>query len=86
MKTYVASGLGIGIVAHTAYDQQRDNGLCAIDARELFRSNMIHIGIRRESHLSRHALNLIRLFAPQLVKHLAPFGMTARPSQRGAGK
>jgi LysR family transcriptional regulator, cys regulon transcriptional activator len=66
MKTYVRAGLGVGIVAHTAYHPDQDKGLRAVDARHLFKSNAVHISVRRGGYLSIHALNLIRMFAPQV--------------------
>jgi LysR family cys regulon transcriptional activator len=38
IKTYVALGLGVGIIAAIAFDEARDAGLRSVDARHLFRS------------------------------------------------
>lgn len=35
IKTYVRLGLGVGIVAHMAYDQEEDSDLVAIEASHL---------------------------------------------------
>ena len=71
MKTYVQCGLGVAIVAHPAYDKEQDRGLRAIDARHLFPSSMVHVGMRRHAHLSRHARYFIDLFAPRLKRAVA---------------
>lgn len=71
MKTYVRSGLGLGIVAHIAYDPDRDGDLRALDARHLFASTLVQLGVRRGEPLSSHALHLIGLFAPRLRSILA---------------
>jgi LysR family cys regulon transcriptional activator len=71
MKTYVRSGLGIGIVAHVAYDAEVDIDICALDCRHLFPQTQVHVGVRRGDALTRHALDLISLFAPSLARTLS---------------
>lgn len=66
MKTYVRAGLGIAILAHVAHDPAEDPDLRALDARHLFPSSVVHVGVRRGGALGRHAAHLISLFAPQL--------------------
>lgn len=68
VKTYVRTGLGIGIVAHTAYDPILDPGLCAIDVRHLFKSNMAYIAFSRNSSLNKNAIRLIQLILPNFVE------------------
>ena len=70
MKTYVRSGLGVGIVAHLAHEPERDGDLVALDARHLFPSATAHVGIRRGSPPGPHALHLIGLFAPKVRRAL----------------
>lgn len=66
MKTYVQRGVGIAIVAHTAYDKRQDSGLRAIDARHLFESGIVHVGLRRNAYLSNYIIHFIELLAPRL--------------------
>ena len=47
IKTYVRLGLGIGIVAHMAYDPVLDHDLVAIEAGHLFESSVTSIGFRK---------------------------------------
>lgn len=84
MKTYVRSGLGIGIVAHVAFDPGKEIDLHAIDCRHLFAQTVVHVGIRRRDMPTRHALDLIGLFAPAVRLLLGKGGRRARV-QRGTG-
>lgn len=70
MKTYALCGLGVAIVADSAYDPKLDRRLRAIDARHLFPSTKVHIGVRRDSPLNAHALRFIELVAPELGRRL----------------
>lgn len=66
MKAYVKRGMGIAIMAALAYDKKDDTELTAIPARHLFQPNKIYVGIKRDAHLRRYALDFIALFAPGL--------------------
>jgi LysR family cys regulon transcriptional activator len=68
IKTYVELGLGVGIIAHMAYDPQRDTGLRAIDASHLFEPSTTRIGIRRGSYLRGFVYDFIGMFAPHLTR------------------
>ena len=68
IKTYVADGLGVGIIASMAFDAATDRGLRALEARHLFASNMTRLAMRRGSYLRGFAYALIELFAPQLTR------------------
>ncbi|HQR03209.1 MAG: CysB family HTH-type transcriptional regulator [Proteobacteria bacterium] len=66
IKTYVALGLGVGIIAAMALDPQRDGSLKAIDTGHIFGPNMTRVGLRRGAVPRRFALAFIELLAPQL--------------------
>ncbi len=70
IKTYVSSGLGIGIIASMAYDPTRDTGLVALDAGHLFNPSTTRIGFRRGTYLRRYMYEFIGLFAPHLDRDL----------------
>ncbi len=70
IKTYVALGLGIGIVAYMAYDPAADKGLRAVDAAHLFESATTRLGIRRNAWLRGYAYTFIELFAPHLTRRM----------------
>ena len=81
IKTYVALGLGLGIIARMAFDPARDSGLKAIDAAHLFGSNTTRIGLRRGTYLRRYEYDFIELFAPQLSKKAVDMAMAGTGSQ-----
>ncbi|SEK86483.1 LysR family transcriptional regulator, cys regulon transcriptional activator [Roseateles sp. YR242] len=66
IKTYVELGLGVGIVAAIAYDEERDRLLRAIDARHLFADNLTRLAVRRDAYLRDYVYAFIETFAPPL--------------------
>ena len=68
IKTYVAEGLGIGIIAEMAFNAEADRSLRAIDSRHLFASNMTRLAVRRGAYLRAYTYAFIELFAPQLAR------------------
>lgn len=68
IKTYVRLGLGIGIVAHMAYDQVLDHDLVAIEAGHLFESSITSIGFRKGTYLRGYMYDFIHTFAPHLTR------------------
>ncbi|MBN4836458.1 LysR substrate-binding domain-containing protein, partial [Enterobacter hormaechei] len=70
IKTYVELGLGVGIVASIAFDEDRDRTLRAIDARHLFEVNLTRLAVRRGSWLRGFVYDFIESFAPTLSRSL----------------
>lgn len=68
IKTYVRLGLGIGIVAAMAYDEEADSDLVALDASALFASSVTKIGCRRGTFLRGYMYDFIEDFAPHLTR------------------
>ncbi|OIQ89319.1 HTH-type transcriptional regulator CysB [mine drainage metagenome] len=68
IKTYVALGLGVGIMAAMAYQEKIDRGLRALDAAHLFESATTRIGVMKNAYLRGYAYAFIELFAPQLTR------------------
>ena len=83
IKTYVRLGLGLGIVAHMAYDQEEDSDLVAIEASHLFESSVTSIGVRRGTYLRLYMYDFIEAFAPHLTRQVVQDVMmlTTRQSQ-----
>ena len=81
IKTYVSLGLGLGIIAHQAYDVVRDVGLQAREAGQLFGSNTTRIGLRRGTHVRRFDYDFIELFAPQLTRRAVDMAMTGHADE-----
>lgn len=85
IKTYVELGMGVGIIASIAFDEERDTHLRAIDARNLFPINTTSVGLRRGGLLRSFAYEFIRLFAPHLERAIlesaqaAPAGVPQAP-------
>lgn len=85
IKTYVELGLGVGIMASIAYDEQRDTALRAIDARSLFSINTTSVAVRRGGLLRSYAYDFIQTFAPHLEREIvvqaqaAPVGTPSAP-------
>ncbi|QIM62668.1 transcriptional regulator CysB [Pasteurellaceae bacterium Orientalotternb1] len=67
IKTYVRSGLGVGIMASMAYTEQ-DCDLIAIDASHLFQSSMTQVAFKRGSFLRNYMYDFISYFSPHLTK------------------
>ena len=70
IKTYVRLGLGIGIVARMAFDDDADDDLVALDASHLFAPSITKIGFRRGTFLRGYMFDFIRMFAPHLTQDL----------------
>jgi LysR family cys regulon transcriptional activator len=79
IKTYVELGMGVGIIASMAFDEIRDSGLQAIDARHLFASNMTRVAVRRGAFLRAYAYEFIRCFAPPLTRVLVDQALAQAP-------
>jgi len=79
VKTYVELGLGVGIVAAIAFDEQRDASLRAIDARHLFAVNLTRLAIRRGTYLRAYVYAFIELFAPTLTRPVVDQALATDP-------
>lgn len=66
IKTYVRLGMGIGIVASMAYEEERDEGLQALDASHLFDFSTTRIGFRRNTVMRSYMRDFVQLFASHL--------------------
>ncbi|MGH1371539.1 MAG: HTH-type transcriptional regulator CysB [Cellvibrionaceae bacterium] len=70
IKTYVRLGLGVGIIAKMAYNEELDSDLVALDASHLFQPSTTKIGFRRGTFLRGYMYEFIELFAPHLTKEV----------------
>jgi LysR family cys regulon transcriptional activator len=75
IKTYVRLGLGIGIVAHMAYNPEADSDLVAIEADHLFQSSVTSIGFRKGTYLRGYMYDFIHAFAPHLTRNVVDQAM-----------
>jgi LysR family cys regulon transcriptional activator len=81
IKTYVELGMGVGIVAAIAYDEERDRHLHAIDARHLFAANMTRLAIKRGSYLRDYVYEFIATFAAPLTRAVVEQSLASTPGQ-----
>jgi LysR family cys regulon transcriptional activator len=79
IKTYVELGLGVGIVAAIAFDDERDRNLRALDARELFAVNLTKLAVRRGSFLRSYIYDFIETFASPLTREVVEGAMKGSP-------
>ncbi|MEM7430897.1 MAG: LysR substrate-binding domain-containing protein [Pseudomonadota bacterium] len=64
IKTYVRMGLGVGIVAAMAQDDDDGKDLVSIDVPDIFPPSTTWIGFQKGLALRRYMLEFIQLFAP----------------------
>jgi LysR family cys regulon transcriptional activator len=79
IKTYVELGMGVGIVASIAFDAERDRGLCALDARDLFEVNLTRLAVRRGTWLRGYVYAFIEAFAPTLTRAVVERALNGEP-------
>lgn len=68
IKSYVALGLGVGIISARAYRAGRDEGLVALSAEHLFPAQTTRLAWKRGAYLRGFTVEFIRLFAPTLTR------------------
>lgn len=66
IQQYVVLGMGVGIVASMAVQENCAPGLVAIDAAHLFAPNVTRLAVRRGAYLRAYMVDFIVQFAPQL--------------------
>ena len=66
IKSYVALGLGVGIISQRAFRAGKDEGLVALDSSHLFPTQTTRLAYRRGAYLRGYMVEFIRLFAPNL--------------------
>lgn len=84
IKTYVRLGLGVGIVACMAIEEEQDQDLVAIDGSHLFPEHVTWLGARRGRLLRTYMYDFMRLFAPHLTRRLVDQALRAPSSDRAA--
>jgi len=66
IKSYVALGLGVGIISEKAFRPGKDEGLVALDCAHLFPTQTTRIAFKRGAYLRGYMVEFLRLFAPHL--------------------
>ena len=74
IKSYVALGLGVGIISSRAFREGKEEGLVALDCSHLFPAQTTRLAYKRGAYLRGYAVEFIRLFAPNVrgedLRHL----------------
>ena len=70
IKKYVRLGVGIGIIASMAREEDVDDDLVFLDASHLFDPSVTHIGLRRDVFLRSYMYEFIESFAEHLTRPL----------------
>jgi LysR family cys regulon transcriptional activator len=70
IKTYVRTGLGVGIVASMAVDARADSDLAVLDASHFLESHTTWLGFRRGLRLANYMYDFISELAPHLSRGL----------------
>lgn len=81
IKTYVRLGVGVGIVASMAIDEEQDGDMVAIDAGHLFPPSVTKIGCRRGTFMRGYMYEFIESFAPHLNKDVVDAAMQCANKQ-----
>ncbi len=68
IKTYVKLGMGVGIIAHMAYEPTIDTGLVALDVSHLFELSTTKIAFRKGMWLRSFMFDFMQAFAPHLTR------------------
>jgi LysR family cys regulon transcriptional activator len=66
IKSYVALGLGVGIISSRAFRTGKEDGLVALDCEHLFPAQTTRLAIRRGAYLRGYTVEFIRLLAPHV--------------------
>jgi LysR family cys regulon transcriptional activator len=87
IQQYVALGLGVGIIASMAFENNqstagtttanRSNGLRTLVASHLFAANVTRLAVRRGAYLRAYTLDFMQKFAPSLNLEIINNAMNA---------
>ena len=66
IKSYVALGLGVGIISSRAFRKGKEDGLVALECEHLFPAQTTRLAIRRGAYLRGYTVEFIRLLAPHV--------------------
>ncbi|CAM3556534.1 HTH-type transcriptional regulator CysB [Vibrio aerogenes CECT 7868] len=81
IKTYVRIGVGVGVIASMAFDEEQDTDLVAIDASHLFGSSTTSIGFRRGTFLRSYMYDFMERFASHLTRPVVEQAIALKSNQ-----
>jgi LysR family transcriptional regulator, cys regulon transcriptional activator len=80
IKSYVALGLGVGIISSRAFRDGKEEGLVSLDCHHLFPAQTTRLAYKRGAYLRGYTVEFIRLFAPNVR------GEDLKQLEKGAGE
>ena len=84
IKAYVRLGLGIGIIASMAFEDELDTDLVRLDASHLFKHSTTNLGFRRGTLLRGFMYDFIESFSPNLTRDRVDAAMATSNAQEVA--
>jgi len=85
IKTYVRLGLGIGIIAGLAHDEDLDEDLVKLNVDHLFASSVTSLAFRKGSFLRGYMYDFIQALAPHLTRDIVVEALSrSNPAEREA--
>jgi LysR family cys regulon transcriptional activator len=84
IKTYVALGMGVGIIAQMAFDPERDTEFACLSASHLFARSTTRLALRRNVFLRSYVYAFIGLFAPQYDRNAIDAALAATAAANSA--
>lgn len=70
IKSYVRMGLGVGVIANMAYEEDLDSDLVKLPVNHLFRPSLVNVVFDRNLYFREYIFAFISTLAPQLSKEL----------------
>lgn len=81
IKTYVKLGLGIGVLANMAIDDNEDQDLVVINASHIFAHSTTKIGFCKSTFLRGYMFDFIQRFAPHLTPSVVEKAIMAHSNE-----
>ena len=85
IKTYVKLGLGVGLVAESSINPEKDSELRVIEASHLFESGTTYICLHRGKHLRDYVYTLINHLAPNITREVIERAVHGDQEEKKAG-
>jgi len=68
-------------ISDATFDEARDRGLVALDARHLFAANTTRVAVKRGAYLRGHVFAFITTFAPTLTRAVVARALASAPGE-----
>lgn len=68
IKHYVRLGMGVGVIATSAFDEGDRESLVCLNIDHLIASSVAHVCLRRHAHLRDYMYDFIHLYAPHVSR------------------